>query len=386
MYLAKTIEVRPDVAATLCLLAALLLLARGVERERMGASAAGAALLALGMLFTPKIVYASAGAIVGALLAHWDGPSMGERAHEGSRARSAADGRRDALGHGFVMGLGGGGVAIAALALLYWSGSLAGFFRDFVGANLEISVGEVSGFLALYGAELLVDNGPSTFLGLAGMGILYRKRSALPPGLPDVLLASFGFAVAGLFHLQAPLRQYYMSFLPQLCIAAAIALLAIHGALRERIRLRGPALSALLLAVLLAAALAPAIGKSLGQYGTQAQQRRRLAKVLELTRPGDRVFDCWNGAYLSRLPAFYYFYLNYDIQPIVPPARLRDELPRRLLAPDARLVIWDSHCAALPASVHNVVARHYREVASDPLLRVRRDDEPGTDGFRRRSE
>ncbi|MBW2420832.1 MAG: glycosyltransferase family 39 protein [Deltaproteobacteria bacterium] len=404
IYLAKTIEVRPDVAATLCLAAALLLLARGVESERTRASAMGAGLLALGMLFTPKIVYASAGAMVGALLAHWDSHSYGAGPDSASRERGRAKGRRRALAHLGAMALGGLGVAAVALSLLQWTGSLEGFFSDVIAANLEISVGEVGGFLALYGAELLVDNGPSTFLGLAGMVILYRSRATLRSGpqhsgpqyglqygLQYVLLASFGFALAGLFHLQAPLRQYYMSFLPQLCIAAAVALLAVHHWLLTRVHQRArrqvpTALSALLLAALLAVTVAPAVSRSLNQYGTQDQQRRRLAKVLELTRPGDRVFDCWSGTYLSRLPAFYFFYLNYDIQPIVPPARLRDELPQRLLAPDVRVAIWDSHCAALPPAVHRVVARHYRAVAGYPLLRVRRADGGASAGGSQRPE
>jgi hypothetical protein len=214
------------------------------------------------------------------------------------------------------------------------------------------------------------------------MVILYRRRSALPCGPPDVLLVSFGFALAGLFHIQAPLRQYYMSLLPQLCIAAAVALLALHRGWVERTSRPGAstARSALLLTAMLAATVAPALLKTLDQYGTQDGQRRRLSKVLELTRPGERVFDCWNGAYLSRLPAFYFFYLNYDIQPIVPHERLSGELPRRLLAPDVRLAIWDPHCAALPVSVHAVVARHYREVEGFPLLRVRRNDERPDEG------
>jgi hypothetical protein len=127
---------------------------------------------------------------------------------------------------------------------------------------------------------------------------------------------------------------------------------------------------------LLAAVVAPAVTKSLNQYGTQDQQRRRLSKVLELTHPGERVFDCWTGTYLGRLPAFYFFYLNYDIQPIVPPSRLNEELPRRLLAPDSRLVIWDSHCAALPASVHAVVAQEYGPVEGYPMLREKRGLRP----------
>ena len=56
-------------------------------------------------------------------------------------------------------------------------------------------------------------------------------------------------------------------------------------------------------------------------------QLRVLEQVLAVSAPGDRVFDCFSGLYLTRLHAHRYFYLNGDLQRLFTP----EELERSIL-------------------------------------------------------
>jgi hypothetical protein len=99
-----------------------------------------------------------------------------------------------------------------------------------------------------------------------------------------------------------------------------------------------------------------------------------LDKVLSLTGRDDRVFDCWTGLYLTRKPAFRYFYLNTDVQRLFDPAVLEREVLQALRNPDVRLVIADPDCERLPPGIQLYVQREFAPVAEWPFLLLRRPD------------
>jgi hypothetical protein len=76
-----------------------------------------------------------------------------------------------------------------------------------------------------------------------------------------------------------------------------------------------------------------------------------MSRILALTRPGDRVLDHWTGLYLTRLPAYHYFYLNSDILRLIPRQRLEDDLTRLLDEGRLQLYIPDPHSRLLPPTV-----------------------------------
>jgi hypothetical protein len=132
-----------------------------------------------------------------------------------------------------------------------------------------------------------------------------------------------------------------------------------------------PGVGALALVGLLTAVLVPP-GLALRlDAESMDKQLRVLDRVLELTRPEDRVFDCWTGLYLTRRPAHRYFYLNTDIQRLFEPSALQARLLAALRNPEVRLVIWDRDCARLPAAVRHYVANEFTPDRRIAFLKVR---------------
>jgi hypothetical protein len=116
-----------------------------------------------------------------------------------------------------------------------------------------------------------------------------------------------------------------------------------------------------------------------------------LREVLAVTKPGDRVFDCWTGLYLTRLPAYRYFFLNADVQRLLEPRRMEEDLLRMLDDPEVTAVILDDFVLELPISVQNKIRRDFtniqdfgilglvwRSPAPEPGPRERGSIEPGT--------
>ena len=105
--------------------------------------------------------------------------------------------------------------------------------------------------------------------------------------------------------------------------------------------------------------------------GTMADQLSVLAQVLTLTGADDRVLDCWTGLYLTRRPAYRYFYLNSDVQRLFDPSgaggRIAARASQSRRAPGHR----GPDCERLPLGVRHYVESEFAPVAGWPFLLLR---------------
>jgi hypothetical protein len=358
-YLQKAMEVRPDVPALLLLVLALPLLRRAACSDGRGSPIAAGALLCLSGLFTPKVVFAAAGATLAACFV------AGRRASPGRWGeRWGAAARR--LG---LVTAGAGGVAALAAAELARRGMLAGFFADAVDASLRLSVENPSAFRAFYLETTFTTNAAGWALAVVGLVTLLRRPRKFPAGCPEILAWSMAGGFAGLFLIEAPMRQVFLAFLPQTAVAGAVGLAALVRAMpRHWPRTAGVAVSA---AALFAATVPPVVALR-AEAPPMLPQLEIMNRVREITAPGDRVLDCWTGLYLTRLPAYRYFYLNSDVQRMVTPAVLERDLLRVLDDRRVKLVIADEDCSRLPSAVRRVVRRDFAPDPDFPFLLRRR--------------
>ena len=353
-YFQKTMEVRPDVPALLLLVLGSILLTRAAARGAYGWPIAAGAVLSTAGLFTPKVVYAAAGATLAASFV----------------AGSGAGSRRGRATLETLALIAAGATVVAAIAAAEMArrGLLEAFFADVVLTSLRLRIDDPVAFRRFYVQTTLGTSTACWALAVLGIGVLLRKRRELPPGYVAVLCASLTGGLVGLFLIEAPMRQYFLTFLPQVAIAGAAGLTAI---LRWSQRSwRNPATAAVLVALLLAATVPPVV--ALRSAPPMTGQLLVLRKVRELTTRDDRVLDCWTGLYLTRLPAYRYFFLNSDIQRLIPPDTLEQDLLRVLDDPRVTLVVVDEYCKRLPRKVLRLVGEKFAPTPRFPLLWRRR--------------
>ncbi|MEZ4654175.1 MAG: hypothetical protein R3E12_11465 [Candidatus Eisenbacteria bacterium] len=105
-----------------------------------------------------------------------------------------------------------------------------------------------------------------------------------------------------------------------------------------------------------------------------------LRQVLAVTKPGDRVLDCWTGLYLTRRPAYRYFFLNADVQRLLDAGTMEADLLRILDDPQVTAVILDDFTLELPMPVQNKIRRDFANIRDFGILGlVWREDPPGDD-------
>jgi 4-amino-4-deoxy-L-arabinose transferase-like glycosyltransferase len=352
-FFQKTLEIRPDVPALLLFCLALCALARALATQRPGWPILAGALLCAAGLFTPKLIYAAGGACIAALLV--------ARASRGSRsaARIAA-------------WIALGAVAFAGLAAVELArrGMLAGFFADAVAQSLRITIDDPGRYLRLYLATTLrVD---AVLWAAAAAGAVYAWRR-LPRPLAGELWILAGSLLAGgigLCLISAPMRQVFLPLLPAAAVFGAIGLAA--GARALASRYGSVAAAAGLLLALLAAGAAPATHLA-GSTSSLQPQLEILTRALDASEPGDRVFDCFSGLYLTRGHAYRYFYLNSDLRRLFAPGALERDLVQALSNPEVALVLMDGECRKLPESVQRSIRERFAPLpAGGGLIWVRR--------------
>lgn len=353
-YFQKSMEVRPDVPSTWLLLLGLAALARGAHRAALPWLFAGGALLATGGLFTPKIVYAAAGGSLGLAVALVVGPAA---------ARAPV----------VLRSLGAVAAGVACVCLLAGAemarrGILGGFIDDCLRVSLAMSVPDAAGARAELLRQTFIHNAGVYALGLAGLGVAAARGRLRADPWVWVLGASGLVALAGLFLIRAPLRQYYLSFLPQLAVLASVALVvAVDWTGRRVHRFAAVGVGVALLVV----CLAPVRRFLVAEPRAAAAQLATIEKVLELTDEDDRVLDCWNGLFLGRLPAYRYFYLNPAVWSVLDRAVVERELLGRLEDPAVKVVLAGNFYTLLPAPVRRAVRRDFERVPGTMLM-VRR--------------
>ncbi len=334
----KTLEVRPDVPGAFFFMLAL---------ERMGASASqpGArrliligAYLSIGGLFTPKLIYAAAGgAFALAIASHWRSPTRWRGIFQSL----------------LWIALGGGLVAGLVAAELARQGLFMAFIEDALLQSLRMTIDNVDWFRLVFIRATASTDAVTWILSAFGLGVaLYSNRRGLLSESrrreAAILIGSAAFGIGGLFLIEAPLPQYYLCFIPQCLILASWAISSAVMGVRER---GGVGAAGATLGVALALSTAMPLRYQLLRSDTYQRQLDIINTVRAVTRPDQRVFSCWNGLYLTRLPAYRYFFLNSDVQRLLD----RDQLERELLAMlshvEVSTYLHDRNCNELPRSV-----------------------------------
>lgn len=371
-FFEKGVEVRPDVPGALFVLLALLLLSRG---ERRWWVAAGCCLGIAGF-FTPKAIFAALGMLMGRAVHDW---SRSRRNRSGESPEAIPPARWPALRTLAPVAWAGISAAISGtmvVAALFFEGQLAGFWADCVEASARMTIDDPWAMRwALLGGAVLRGNPALWLLGTGGAAALlagaWRSRH-LPPGHPAggeecalrfMVPLSLAGAIAGFFVMNAPLRQYFLFLLPQLAIAASWAAGTIVGAIRSR--RWAPAAA---LAVLVGMLLPP--WTVIWPVQRQGVEIEVLRTVLKTARPEERVLDLWSGLYVTRLPAYRYFFLNSDVIRLLPPERLASDLERVLDDPRLAVVIVDDHLRLLPSSAQRRIRAEFTLVTDYGFLEV----------------
>jgi len=339
----KTLEVRPDVPALFFFMLAL---------ERMGATELAAlnsrgamrrglligAYLCIAGLFTPKLIYAVIGAVLAFAYANHRVSKTG-----GSHAIRS------------LMWIGVGGTVVAALAAgeLARQGILEGFIQDAVLQSLRMTIDDPAWYRRTYLSETARIDAVTWLLAIAGFGLaLFARHNGTlrrdQGTLALVLASSAGAGLLGLMLIEAPLRQYFLCFVPQSILFASWALA--RGS--ETVLLRkGPRLAGVALSLSLAVCLASPLVRVMKFDETHRAQLEVIQAVRASSTSRQRVFACWSGLYLTRLPAYRYFFLNSDVQRLLDPEKLERELLELLAHPEVAVYLPDRNCNKLPRGV-----------------------------------
>jgi hypothetical protein len=353
-FIEKTIEVRPDVPAQLCMVLALATLAGPLSRFSPWCHLAAGILLATAALFTPKVVFAASGAVIGIGLA-----SAGAR----------QKGRLKAALRSLVLLAAGGAVPAAiAAAVMAWHGVLAGFISDVLITSTRMTVDDPAGFRWYFLKTTLSVNAVAWMAALIGTIVLFRKRHQFPSGFVEAIIGSLIGGIVGLFVIQAPMRQYYLTFLAPSAIAGAVAIVTtVDRVLQSRWTIWAPVI---FLCILVAQIIPPVLALR-SVRPTFDAQIKAINQVVKGTSPEDRVLDCWTGLYLTRLPAYRYFYLNSDVQRLLPSRKLEQDLLAALGDPRVKMVIWDQYFTVLPHPVIEQTRAQFSPLPNFPYLWLR---------------
>ena len=179
-------------------------------------------------------------------------------------------------------------------------------------------------------------------------------------GLPLLLLS---FSRPDRLPRWQPLVRALPAVRPQL--ALAVALRSIRAS-RPNFAIRAAGIAALAICVL------PAAVAAYGRHQSRATDEEFMRRVVAVTEPGDRVFDCWTGLYLTRLPAFAHFFLLSDVFRILDTDQLEADLLDALANPAVTAVIVDGNFKRLPQPVRHYVQREFERWQGNTHLRVRR--------------
>jgi hypothetical protein len=368
-FVGKTVEIRPDGPAVVCVLASWWATLGGLAREP-GSAAARRLLLFAGLLLgaavmlTQKVLFTLPATVV--VLAVW---ALDPRQAGPRRPRLAA------------------GLLFAAGALVPLAITLALFaphtgIRAFVEANF---VQNAAWPIRFSPAPLLVrmTRQNAVVAVLAAVGLLLaalrlRRADAVRDGDALLVLQTLGL-LAGAFAIPTPQLQYFVLLLPVVAMLAgrALADLADAGG-RALSGAAGPAVrAAVALFGLAAAAVRPAFffAADLDRARPKLEEQLgRIRLVLATTSARDTVLDGFTGAGVFRPHAWHYFFLHDEIRALLGPAersRLLGDLRDGRIAP--AVVLLDDDLRALSPEVTAFLEAGYAP-AGDPVVWVPRPD------------
>jgi hypothetical protein len=367
-FVDKSIEIRPDVPALVCLLGSWLATAAAFTRapdDRGARWRLGLAgfLLGAALLFTQKAVFTVPA--TAALFLWWGA----DRQPPGSR-------RARMVGlAAFAAGL---AVPVAGTLLLFAAHTGIATFVEF---NLLRNAAWKARFSPVPYLRRIFDAN-AVVVGLALVGWM-RGAARLPSTGPwreggAFLVLQTAGLVAGAFILPVPWLHYYLMVLPLVAILAARTLAAVAEAVagwrRAPTGALVPAAAAVLgLAIAVSAPLAAGFRTLRAGDPRMPDQLARLRLVLTSTTPSETVFDGFTGAGAFRPHAWFYFFLHDEVRAMLEGPEL-DRLRRALrdgeIAP--ALVLFDFDVQDLSPDVKAFVEDNY-EPAGDPLVWRRKD-------------
>ncbi len=405
VFLSKTLEVRPDVPATLFLLLGLLcLLGRGGQGAA-GWAGAGLA-FSLAFLSTQKAVFPILGLATGALFL---------------RAKGGEGTRWTAWTKWINYGAAGGAFLVPLLAYHLYFLKL-GVLSQLVRENYLLHLSWKHTFspllflspVALFDPLLIVWAGAGTFLAFREAG--GDRRFLLPAG------ALIGGALGALIS-PVVYAQYYAMLIPFAVVLAATALirflsrlpslsgrdrflagsllslpallqgyLVFFSGYRYPIRLENAPLWAIvalgagaaawciasrrpgrfsvpLVAVCLLAASVPRAFAVMIEYRSfgNGPFLRSLRKVHALSGPDDRVLDGWTGLGVFRLPAYYHGFLHPEILLILPAEGTGPGLLRALETNRPAAIIRDQSWYSFAPEVRGYIGENYATAGEEWL-------------------
>jgi 4-amino-4-deoxy-L-arabinose transferase-like glycosyltransferase len=347
LFLEKTLEIRPDVPLTFCWVASLWFVMRGFDGKMAHFTYSGA-LLAIGLIFSPKIVFACLAISLTLCFLVWARPNLHWRCLLN-----------------FHLGLLITGLAF--LLSLFLGGNLAEFWQTNVVLNSQISAQFRSSMLKNFALESFQQNILFWIAGVLGLYHLAR----LPRDLlceKSILLVSLASLVGGLLVNPVPNKQNYLLFIPILSITSALFLVSISSAVFRWKRTAGGALAIILVAL----ALLPLRGIHSQFSNRNDDQFEVIRYVLENTTPEETVFDSWTRMYLFRRNAFYYHYLNMDILSVLD-KKVLERLPEALVSNNCKVVLVDRHFRYLPVRVRQFIAQNYHQSPAYPWILFRNE-------------
>jgi hypothetical protein len=313
---------------------------------------AGGALLAAALWFTPKVVYAGGGAVLALLLPSEIVPSLPRR-----------------LAMLAWICLGGALVSGAMILVMARLDILHAFVASCLPANLAMRADNPAAVRLFDLRNSIGENLMTWLLGVAGLALVLVSRPVRSNGTARIVAVSFVTGFVGLFLNRVPLRQTHLTFVPQLAVLGGMAAAELLALVRRRWSPR--AASAALVALLGLCLVPPALAVP-RRFANQEMQLTVLRRVLEATQSHERVFDCWTGLYLTRLPALYYYHLNSDVLRLLDGEELAASLMNRLRDPEVKAVIRDRYFDRLPANVRSYVLDRFQPLPGCVVVLIRR--------------
>jgi hypothetical protein len=323
---------------------------------------------------------------------------------------------------GVLCQFGGFCVALGATVAYFWAhGALRAFVEDNLILNLEWQSSFPRYFFVL---QRFCENPVLMTLGAIGLvreiPATFRKLTFNADKL--LMLATVG-AMSGVYLLPEPWPQYYLTFVPLLCLYAAALLVFVAGKISGADRtaslpveiayaialgllccsaialspIQVPhsapvAFGVLLLAGIIVLFRAPVAGLVLlliafsvhpyqqmrMQFGetTDAIQLRKLRYVLSNTRPTDTVLDSWSGLGVFRPHAYFYFFVHGGILQFIS-SQARQQFAADLLSGKIAptLMIPNENLLELTPMLNTIMQLDYMPVPFEFPIR-RRKDEP----------
>lgn len=355
----KSLEFRPDVAASALLVAAVLLMMAGLRSRapsspRTAWTFAGAGLcLGAALMFTQKVLLAGPGFAL-AVLAYLGGS-------DGARLRDRL--RNVAIETACFLG-----PVLATLGYFAWKGAGRLFVALNLGVNARWPTVGPTGFL-----RELVEEDP--FLVLFGvMGFLLVSAGVLrEPGARRgdllIVLCTASLAV-GVFLLPAVTRHYFLLPLPFFALLAAEGLHRVSGAGLRLVNRDRPGASDAAVAVLLVVLSGYPVARfarSFDRGNTGALEAIRY--VLRNSAPWETVLDGFTGFAPFRRHGYYYPFLYAHTMAIQTPEQRRalvEGLRSGAIAP--KLVLWNHYLeeGLLPEAA-SFIASHYVPYGPTPI-------------------